>query len=204
MKNLSEEARNSRINTVIGEHCEMHFCSYYREHNIRLKKISPIIDGLPKFDESGIREFIKDSQKRDYVIFLLKQLKVKQKNESGYDLPDYIYYGKDEDIQFYEIKKLGSPKFKLSDITQKNTIRFLSSKNFLCHIVRINIPARWDLSEEEIEYIHHHPESQDGTRFQIVDVKTRILGELIHLEEFSLELIRPQELKKDTFYKFNE
>jgi hypothetical protein len=182
----------SDLNNLIGNHCEFLIREYYEQNGIRLKKISPDTEQGRHFDREGIREFLRGHPKQARVLLLLDEIKQKSKTEKKWAMPDFIVLTPENDIQFYEIKKLGM-KFSLSNIDQRESIKFLNSKDFWIQIIRLNLPMNPNLSPEEVALLLQG-RGYEGKEvsFKIKNVTTKHLGYLLDLDEAELELIYEQ------------
>jgi hypothetical protein len=179
----------SDLNNLIGNLCELLIKSYYEANGIRLKKISPDTKTGRRFDELGIREFLRGHPKQARIMILLKEIKSKRITKKKWDMPDFIVLTPENDIQFYEIKKFGA-KFSLSNITQRDSLKFLNSKNFHAQIIRPKLPMNKDLTPEEVLLLLQGKGYKGKeAKFVIKSVSSRNLGYLLELDELELDLV---------------
>jgi hypothetical protein len=187
--NKKRNREESNLNNLIGNECERLIKSYYEMHGHKLKKISPDTDKGRRFDAEGIRDFLKGHPKQSRVILLLKEIKQKGKSNKKWAMPDFIVLTPDNQIQFFEIKKLGE-KFSLSNIEQRETLKFLTSKNFYVMIIRLKLPIKEKISPKEVLSLLKE-KNLDGkkTKFVFESVMDRNLSYLMDLVEGRLKLI---------------
>jgi hypothetical protein len=179
----------SDLNNLIGNHCESLIRNYYESNGIKFKKISPDTKNGRRFDLEGIRNFLKGHPKQARVLLLLKEIKQRSKKEKKWAMPDFLVLTPENDIQFFEIKKLGM-KFSLSNIAQRESLKFLTSKNFFVMIIRLKLPINKKLNPEEVLLLLQG-KGHNGKKVKFVfkSVSSKDIGYLMKLVEGELELV---------------
>lgn len=183
------DKEESNLNNLVANQCEFLIREYYEANGIRLKKLCPDMANGRRYDKEGVREFLKGLPKQARVLILLDEIKQKQKTDKKWAMPDFIVLTPSKDIQFYEIKKLGA-KFSLSNIDQRETIKFLNSKDFHIQIIRLKVPMNPELSSEEVSSLLNLKGIKGKeSKFIVKNVTSRNLGYLLDLDEVELDLI---------------
>lgn len=115
----------------------------YAMDNIKLIRIMVAKEGN-ELNILGIRNFLKGYEKIEDLLLILEEI-----NSQDKPLPDFICLDCSDKVFFVEVKNW-SNKVTLSAIDEKEAIKTLADKGYMCIIRNVQISDSVNMSDEEI------------------------------------------------------